>query len=204
MVYKQVILYLFTMMVGFSCNNEPPKTIHKESINLYTEEKSYKYCFNNIFDSLNKNEYIYNIKYYKIIDKESLKNFSKNKYYLKSIENFYEYNSFIENYFFEHSNKKYLILIGQAKGATGIGVNYWNYECILLTVESDIIKFSSLSKTPLSIFLNDEGRLFYLEVLDNYPRPASGEEIKLDYYPVIARLVNENGKIINKIEYDCK
>jgi hypothetical protein len=204
MVYKQVILCLLTIVIGFSCNNEPSKALHNESISIYTEEKNDKYCFNNIFDSLNKNEYLDNIRYYKISDKKSLKNFFKDKYYLKSIENFYEYNSFIENYFFEHSNKKYLILIGQAKGATGIGVNYWNYECILLTERSDIIKFSSLSRTPFSIYLNDKGRLFYLEVLDNYPRPASGEEIKLDYYPVIARLVNENGNIINKIEYDCK
>lgn len=204
MVYKQVILYLLIIFVSYGCNKRKLEIKHNKDIILYTSEKNDKYCLKTILDSLNEHKYLDSNKYYNVNKKESIDNFYEKDYYSKSIDDFYLYNSFVEIYLLENLNAKYLILIGQARGATGIGVDYWNYECLLLTEKSNIIKFSSLSKSPFSIYFNEKEELCYLEVLDNYPRPANGEEIQLDYYPIIAKLVKENGEVVGRIEYNCK
>ncbi|MFV0530507.1 MAG: hypothetical protein ACK5MD_03625 [Flavobacteriales bacterium] len=156
MVYKQVILYLFIIALNFSCdkNKRLSNLECKNNLSLYERKrvKNDNYCFNTISDSLNKKGALNRNKYYEIKNNASLDNFYKNNYYDELIKNFYQYNSFVERYILENFNRKYLILIGQAKGATGIGIDYWNYECFLLTKKSDVIKFSSLSKTPLSLF----------------------------------------------------
>jgi hypothetical protein len=207
MVYKQAILYLLVLGLNYSCNNNR-KSLDLEYKNMFTvynkqNKENFKYCFSIILDSLNTKEPLDNNKYLEISESTSLYKLYKNHYYDKIIEDFNKYHFFTEKYILENSNTKYLILIGQTKGATGIGVNYWNYECFPLNKKDMVIKFSSLSKTPLSIFFNTKNQLRYLTIDDNYPHPASGT-IQLDYYPIISYLYNNNNEVINKINLNCK
>ena len=45
------------------------------------------------------------------------------------VEEFYEFTEFTEAFQLQFGNKYYLILLGQAAGATGIGADYREYEC---------------------------------------------------------------------------
>lgn len=202
MVSKQIIL-LFIIIVFFnSCHKKTNKTLI-DFISMSSEKQNKNnYCFYAILDSLNKTNYLNNIdfknqdtRYYKCSQKCVIQN--------TSILKFYEYTNFNEEYVLENSDKKYLILIGKARGATGIGVDYWSYEFYSLDEDIKILEFASLAKTPHSIFFNKNNQLYYITVDDNYPRPA-GSEVKLDYYPVIGSIINKSGKVVEEIYFKCR
>ncbi len=205
--------YIVLLVIVFSisaCKKEPKiftfdPSKKKELINS-GDDKSDKYCFKIVQNQLkvglwNKNKM--DSYYFRIQKDELLENtVVRKKDYFKNIEKFYQNTFFSESYILEKKEIQYLILIGQSQGATGIGVEYWNYECYVLSDENKIIRFSSLSKNPYSIFFDDK-KLEYLTIDDNYPRPASGA-VKLNYYPVIGSLYSENGTLLKQIKYDCK
>lgn len=204
------IIILITIFCISACKKESEvftfdRSKKKELTNV-ADNKRDKYCFKIVRNRLkthllDKNK---THSYYFIISKEELLQNSvlKEKDYFKSIEKFYQDTFFSESYILEQHDVQYLILIGQSRGATGIGVDYWSYECYGLNDENKIIRFSSLSKTPYSVFFDNE-KLEYITVDDNYPRPASGP-VKLNYYPVIGSLYSEKGNLLKQIEYDCK
>ncbi|WP_374175204.1 hypothetical protein [Flavobacterium tructae] len=205
---KNYILLLIIVFYTSACKKESKIfafDLYKKK-ELTSDNITDKYCFKIVqnrlkTDSLGKNRTDYH--YFIILKDELLQNsVIKDKDYFTSIQKFYQDTFFSESYILEKHNVQYLILIGQSHGATGIGVEYWNYECYVLSDENKIIRFSSLAKTPYSIFF-DNGKLEYITVDDNYPRPASGV-IKLNYYPVIGSLYSEKGGLLNQIEHDCK
>lgn len=74
----------------------------------------------------------------------------------KHIEDFYEFTAFTKTYKLKLNNKYYLILSGQPAGATGIGVDYKEYECYEFNNSKPILEFSSLQDSPFSVFYNRE------------------------------------------------
>jgi hypothetical protein len=170
-----------------------------EKIELSSETQ---FCFNLIYDSLILFESVSGNEYYAILDTLPAERFDFNNFYSKSIKEFYEHARFIKAYLLKKESEKYLILIGQAKGATGIGVDNWSYRYYCLTEKSDFVEFYSISKTPFSFFLNKELKPRSIYILDYYPRPASGE-VKLEYHHVQGRLVNEYKEELKRMNYNC-
>ncbi|RUT69476.1 hypothetical protein D0817_14940 [Flavobacterium cupreum] len=213
MVKFKLKKYIISLIIVFSTSACKKESIFftfdrskKIELTNTADNKSDKYCFKIVQNILkaglvNKNET--DSYYFRIMKDELLQNsIIKEKDYFKSIEKFYQDTFFSESYILEKHNIQYLILIGQSHGATGIGVDYWNYECYILSDGNKIIRFSSLAKTPYSVLFDNE-KLRYIKVDDNYPRPASGI-LSLNYYPVIGSLYSENGGLLKQIEYDCK
>ncbi len=83
----------------------------------------------------------------------------------KHIEEFYEVTTFTEAYKLSLNQKHYLLLFGQPAGATGIGVDYKEYECYEYGHKEAILEFSSLHGSPCSVFYNiDNGQIGYWEL----------------------------------------
>lgn len=83
----------------------------------------------------------------------------------KHIEEFYEVTAFTEAYKLTLKQKHYLLLFGQSAGATGIGVDYKEYECYEYGQKEPIMEFSSLHGSPCSVFYNkDNGQIGYWEL----------------------------------------
>lgn len=72
------------------------------------------------------------------------------------VEEFYEFTEFTEAFQLQFGNKYYLILLGQAAGATGTGVDYREYECYEYGNGTPILKFFSLISTPFAMFFDKE------------------------------------------------
>lgn len=72
------------------------------------------------------------------------------------VEEFYEFTVFTEAFQLKFRDKDYLILLGQAAGATGIGVGYREYECYEYGNETPVLEFSSLISTPLAVFFDNK------------------------------------------------
>lgn len=213
MVKFKLKKYIISLIIVFSitaCKKESTSFAFDHSkrkeLTDAVDNTSDKYCFKIIRNRLKAGLVINNKRdsyYFRIVKDELLQNsIIKEKYYFKSIKKFYQDTFFSESYILEKHDMQYLILIGQSRGSTGIGVEYWNYECYILSDENKIIRFSSLAKTPYSILFDNE-KLEYITIEDNYPRPASGV-LKLNYYPVIGCLYSKNGGLLKQIEYDCK
>lgn len=209
MVYKQIILYPFYLTViflSFNCKKEILPSDKREDLMVpykYDKLQDDNYCFNSVFDSLYNDKVLDYNEYFKIIN-DSLDEFYKKTDYTELVQQFYEYTFLNEAYVLRGREHKYLVVIGKSRGATGIGVDYWNYQCYSLEKKSKVIKFASLSKTPRSIFFDKEDNLRFITIDDNYPRPADGQELKLSYYPIIGSLYNEKEEVVKTIDYDCK
>lgn len=72
------------------------------------------------------------------------------------IYEFYEVTLSTKAYKLKLNNKQYLILFGQPAGATGMGVDYKEYECYEYGNDKPTLEFSSLYAGPFAIFYNKE------------------------------------------------
>ncbi|WP_448607151.1 hypothetical protein [Paenimyroides ceti] len=209
MVYKQITLYslfLTFIFLNYNCKKEILTFDVGKDLMVsykYSSIKNDNYCFNDVFDSLYNEKLLNDNRYFKIVN-DSLSDFYKKTEYTELIQQFCEYTFLNEAYVLKSGVNNYLVLIGKSRGATGIGVDYWNYQCYSLEKKSKAIEFSSLSKTPKSIFFSKENGLHFITIDDNYPRPADGKELKLNYYPIIGSLYNEKEEIIKTIDYNCQ
>ena len=122
---------------------------------MYNNEINSAYNYPCIIDSLlNYCPRLYDGINYEVISKEDLIN--SKEFCTKSIDDFYKHTLFSESYLMTHNNNKYLILVGQPAGATGLGTDYWYYECYPVREEVPVLDFSSLIKTPYSLFFDKE------------------------------------------------
>jgi len=112
-----------------------------------------------------------------------------------------------EIYVIQNASSKYLVLIGRDKAATGIGTNYWSYFLLSLNTKQEPVEFSSLSKNPFSVKLNESNNLYYVQLDDNNPSSMlkSGDAsmfkikvsvIKYASEPIIKLVFNHNCKAI--------
>ncbi len=211
MVYFKVINYklILILIVFLSCNDDKLEKTYISKETLYREmaNSEKQYCFKDIKDSLAKLKMFdfsdSSIHYYKTDREKIFNNYNiKNRSYLKKIKEFYDYSISVSSYVMECRGEEFLLIIGTPAGATGIGSDYWNYQCYSLSSKNEIIEFSSLSNTPISVYLNNKNELCYIEIIDNYPRPAEGIEIELEYYPVIASVYNKK-KELKRIDFHC-
>lgn len=166
--------------------------------NAYGQEESFidnHFCAKEIlFDSLKFSPSYQG--YYSVCDKgETLLD-------KEEINIFCSFTEKVSFYKFSANNEHYIIAIGKALEATGIGVDYWSYLCYDINQDKVILEFPSLINTPYSIFLKEDGTICHVEVDDNYPRPASGEVPELDHYPVFVALF-EGDKEMKHVEYKC-
>jgi hypothetical protein len=110
-------------------------------------------------------------------------------------------------YLIRSAQHEYLVMIGQALGASGIGVYYWNYLIVPLDLNKTVIKFGSVSSNPKSIKIDNSGTIYYTQVDQNYyPRPAADSDSELEHFPLIVSLFSyENGRN-KKVEfkYNCR
>jgi hypothetical protein len=198
------IVFMITILCSCKSHNKPSSQLdfHKNEYSFVDNT----YCFEKIKDSIKEIE-LFDIsndcKYYKL-DKKNI--FSNKRIidfnYVNEIESFIEFNSYVSFYLLKRQNHEILILIGQAAGATGIGVDYNAFECYPMTSEDNVLKFLSLSKSPFSVYINHENELCYVEISDNYLRPADGQEVDLGFYPLIVSIFKDK-KEVKTIEYNC-
>lgn len=86
----------------------------------------------------------------------------------------------------EKESNKYLLLIGQNAGATGMGVNYKNYLIIDLS-NSQIIEIESISDNPLNVYLDAKGLINVIVIDEDWEETQNHTRVNLKYYPIIYR-----------------
>ncbi|MGE9310815.1 hypothetical protein ACLOAU_04195 [Niabella sp. CJ426] len=189
------------LIVMSACNSNT-------SLKPYSDESEKQiFCYETIKEDLNRlinyKTVLANSTYYNIDKEGGSLLLKENKELKEQFNEFFDQNIEVEPFLIKTKNNRILLLIGKAAGATGIGVNYWNYKGYSIDVGSPILDFSSLLKTPYSLYENDKDEVHYIEVDDNYPRPAGGEDINLKYVPVLLRVFNGRAKVL-EIETKCK
>jgi hypothetical protein len=200
MVYRKIRTMLFVLLTVLTgCKSSP------QGLPYSKNRVNERYCFMEIKDTLAKsNNYeagLGNSDYITIEKTDLLKMLQPREGYLKSVNDFFDFSIDVEIYLMENGKRSYIILIGKAVGATGIGVDYWNYQCY--PIEGDtVIEFSSLVKTPYSLYIDSNGKINHIEIEDNYPSPASGEEVKLDYISLILNVFKEEVKTTS-LNFKC-
>lgn len=110
------------------------------------------------------------------------------------VEEFYEFTVFTEAFQLQFENKYYLILLGQAAGATGIGVGYREYECYEYGNETPILKFFSLISTPFAVFFDKEtNKIGYWDITKEERTGPEGicEDPYSDYDVILSAHIDE-------------
>ncbi|MBC5994726.1 hypothetical protein [Pontibacter cellulosilyticus] len=211
MVYFKIkihILLTFVLIVGFSsgCQSNRAKQNIKDVALQRDEGYNFgdnNYCFGEVLDSLMNIDLLKPSKetHYRKVERSQL---TQGKYKVgPEVEEFYDYTTETEAYVLEYKGNSYLIMIGQAVGATGKWGDYRNYRCYLLgSNKESLAEFGSLANTPFTIFINDNGELSYIAIDDNYPRPADGSEVVLNHYPTYVS-VYTGDSLVTEFEYKC-
>ena len=176
------------------------------SFSIYSDDAEKEtYCYNAIRDELDSKigyKLLLKNSSYNRTDKENLlKVLKSNNQSKEHVNKFFEGSHNVETFLVKNKRKEIILLVGKANGATGIGVDYWNYQNIFVEEDEPMLEFSSLIKTPHSIFINNTGSISHIDVDDNYPRPANGEEVQLDFFPMLVNVFNGNNK---EIEFSLK
>ena len=194
------------ILIVLGCDNPEQRNTQASEVLLSNDEDSigHMYCFSQIKDSLEKTG-ILNLSndeiIYDEIAKDDLLNDKKIESLADQVNEFYEFTFFTVAYKLKYKNQQYLIMIGQAAGATGLGVDYWNYR--LYSLDSDVVipEFSSLVKTPLSFFFNNKGELGYFQFEHSYQRTTNGSTIEHKSIPLLVHIFENNKEFT--IEYRC-
>lgn len=116
----------------------------------------------------------------------------------EQIEELYEFTLFTEAYKLKLNDRQYLIIQGEPAGATGIGVDYKQYECFEFGNDKPIFEFSSLYGGPFSLFYNKElNNVGYWELTKE--RPPLPDTVEVDpYVYVIMQSAYTNGNCIHQ------
>lgn len=203
---KLIILISFAsfLFISFGCNSN--KKADSERQILKTEEclnvlKSYissdtiSFCSNEIISNNTHNIY------YQFKDIDCLESYLKDNdatlKYHKEISEFLDYSDNCSAYICEEKGKKYLIIIGKAIGASGIGHLYWNY--MYTDLEKDINYRSSLVKNPFSFQIMDN-KVHFIEINDNFSIEEYEENETIDL--MILKYLND--EIKSKENFVCK
>lgn len=202
MVYNKIITIFFLSVTMWACESK----VHLTPYSIADEKKIY--CFQTIKDELEKvtnyNVLLKNSIYSRIGKESALRLLKKNNKAIRDkFAAFFDQNDNVESFVVEYNSKKVIILIGKALGASGIGVDYWNYKVFSIGNDNIIIEFSSLIKTPYSLYLDYDKNINYFEVENDYPRPANNEIADLEYLPVILRVFDNNVKK-HEVGFKCK
>lgn len=196
---------LFLIILGCQSPNSQNKSYFDVVLPNNLDSINKRYCFSQIRDSLIKSNVLNLAKgeqtTYKKADNVKLLKDRRVKRLSDEVTEFYEFTFFTDSYIMKYQNEELLIMIGQAAGATGIGVDYWNYRCYSLNSDLVIPEFVSLVKTPFSVFIDSEGEIGHLEIEDNRPRPAGGKEVELKYMPLLINVFSGAKK--STIEFKC-
>lgn len=198
---KTVVLVFLYILYGCKMGNTDVLPYKENGANN-------QYCFDEIKDTLTKiNDYKNMLKKcnYNLISRTHMFELlsSPNETYQERINKFYEESDSVEAFTMNNNGSLALILIGKALGATGIGVDYWNYQYYSLDKSDLAFEFSSLIRTPYSVYLDTNGEISHIEIEDDFPRPASGEAVQLDYMPLLIHIVT-NYKVESTLEFPCK
>lgn len=205
MVYFKMILQsLLLLTILNSCNDkdvlEELSLKSAKSIEFSSYEK--QFCFKKIYQFSNKipSE---STKYYKLDTAKVYEYLERHedKILIDKFKDFVSYTDNSKFYLLRGDDKNVLIAIGKAAGVSALGADYWNYLCYSSSQKKEI-KFSSLINSPYSLFLANN-KLQYIEVVDNIPRPASGEEINLTYTPLIINVYDLDKKQLSNLEINC-
>ena len=110
------------------------------------------------------------------------------------VEEFYEFTFFTEAFQLKLGNKDYLILLGQAAGATGIGADYREYECYEYGNKTPVLKFFSLISTPFAVFFDKEtNKIGYWDITKEQRTGPEGicENPYTDYDVILSAHIDE-------------
>ncbi|MBT2622849.1 hypothetical protein [Chryseobacterium sp. ISL-6] len=202
--FKIIFQCLLLSAILLSCNNknllEELNLNSKNSLKFENFEK--QFCFDKVYKLANKtiskeSEYypLDTTQVYKLLEKNNMP-------IAKKFEDFVSYSTDVKFYLLQNQNQHIIIAIGKASGASGIGADYWNYLCYSVSERKEL-KFGSLINSPYSVFAADNNSINYVEIVDNIPRPASGEVIKLEYTPLIITVYNSESKQLSHFEMNC-
>lgn len=110
------------------------------------------------------------------------------------VEEFYEFTDFTEAFQLKLGDKDYLILLGQAAGATGIGADYREYECYEYGNKTPVLKFFSLISTPFAVFFDKEtNKIGYWDITKEQRTGPEGicEDPYSDYDVILSAHIDE-------------
>lgn len=204
--FMTLVASVSLMIAG--CNRSEQKIQPFQQVNLYKDLDSInkKYCFDAVKDSLIESNVVKLSKQlttYDKFDKDVLLNDKRLQHLFRAIEEFDEITVFSGFYLMRHSSSEYLIMIGQAAGATGIGVDYWNYRCYALESDLIITDFHSLVKTPFSFYSDNQNKLHYIIIEGNSSAATPGNEEGVDNTSLRVSLFNTVG-IEAVMDFPCK
>lgn len=118
------------------------------------------------------------------------------------IEEFYEFTIFTKAYKLKLNGKQYLVLLGQPAGATGIGVDYKEYECYEFYHKKPILEFSSLQDSPFSLFYNQENdNIGYWALTKEQKFNRDSTYTEIDDYNIVLSVYTNKKRIFSKIIY---
>ncbi len=198
---KHIVFMLTCMLLG-ACNMSTQRVNDlKGDVVVEHPLELDRYCFSFIRDSLEEKINIKSNKIYTIEYSKFRKTRNKNSF--KKFDEFIEFSSDVEFFLIETNDEHLLVLIGKALGVTGVGDDYWNYCFGKLDTEKRY-EFGSLAKSPFSIFIDELGNLKYIELMDNYPRPANGSVINLDHFPVVVSVYDVNNQLDISFDFECR
>lgn len=110
------------------------------------------------------------------------------------VEEFYEFTRYTEAFQLKFGDKDYLILLGQAAGATGTGVDYREYECYEYGNKTPILEFFSLISTPFAVFFDKEtNKIGYWDITKEERTGPEGicEDPYSDYDVILSAHIDE-------------
>ena len=110
------------------------------------------------------------------------------------VEEFYEFTDFTEAFQLKLGDKDYLILLGQAAGATGTGADYREYECYEYGNKTPVLKFFSLISTPFAVFFDKEtNKIGYWDITKEQRTGPEGicEDPYSDYDVILSAHIDE-------------
>ncbi|WP_312769911.1 hypothetical protein [Epilithonimonas sp.] len=206
MVYIKAkkIVFLLLLSLSTGCKKQNKRTsINTENLSLYiVANTDSNYCSATILDSLRKGSTNDKSKnqtlYYNIEKNILLENLNLIQNNLNNITEFYDLTVLTKSYIMKSEDQEFVILIGQASGATGVGVDYWNYRCYAINNDSFEIKFSSLINSPLSLFIDNDGKVKHIEVEKKFYDYENEERNR----SLIVNLFKDNHKISSSY-YNC-
>ncbi len=206
MVYNKIVVllsFINILLISFKCDgnkridnegqvSQIGECLEELKSDIYSD--TILFCSNEI---INKN--VNNI-YYHFKDLDCLELYLKEEVALKysrEINDFISYSTECSAYICKDKEKKYLIIIGKAIGASGIGHLYWNF--IYTDLKEDIQYRSSLVNTPFSFQLK-ENQVHFVEINDNFSLEEYEKEDTLN----LSILKYIDNKVENKENFMCK
>lgn len=192
MVSIKLIFVITIVLMSCRYSTDASKSIEKPL--------EYDKMMNKCFLSLTKN--ISFVKFeFSSVDRDNMSKLNCNDTVRKNI---IEKLSYVDSssIFFQKDDKKFVVVIGKAKGTSGRGFLYWDYTVIYIEPYK-IYHFASLFKNVNTIYKDSAGKTNAIEAVDNLkPNNFNREAVLKDTFSIIVTTV-ENNEVFQRFKHFC-